>query len=135
MKALVAVMLLSTLAHADTATSAEPVWVSRPAQPCVYHEQWNCELWFNLDSQHDIRRMDVFFEARLGGAEVEAYAETSDGRREIWRGRRVSGTALELALPSHTERVVVTVHNHLRRRPYVSWWRVLVAPAPPVRWR
>jgi hypothetical protein len=99
-------------------------WQERTAQPTPRLSGGSANLVLDVDGER-AEALEVTFEARLGGAAVEAYGLTPTGSYVVRPRARSHDTTvrLDLADPT-TSAVVVTVRHHLRAAPRLVSWRV-----------
>jgi hypothetical protein len=69
-------------------------------------------------------RMTIRFSAYLGGAAVEAEGIRDYESYSLLHRSRSNSDELELEVMPDTDRVIVTVHHHLRAAPGIYGWRV-----------
>jgi hypothetical protein len=99
-------------------------WQERGAAAAQWSSLGSAVFALDLDGRH-VDVVEANFEARLGGALVEARALTATGSYVILPRTRSHATTvrLELADPS-TESIVLTVHHHVRTQPRLVSWRI-----------
>jgi hypothetical protein len=98
-------------------------WQEEGADATRWNSLGSADFALDVEGRH-ADAVELTFDARLGGAVVEARNLTAGGSYVVLsRTRRHEPTVrLELADPA-TTRVVVTVHHHLRAEPRLVSWR------------
>jgi hypothetical protein len=96
---------------------------------------WHYHSWTHDDGWHGtLVEIDLYgvsqcdyieidFVSHLHGARVDGWIDTPAGRTTIGE-RRVTGSTMVVALPPRPQRLTLRVHNHLRRAPWLAWWRL-----------